>query len=289
MKRTISLVLVLLVAGAAGSLAGTTINATNRYAWSANTGWLDWRGDTVNGAAIGAYTCVGWLYGANTGWVNLGSGSAANGVRYQNNTGTDWGVNHDGLGNLRGYAWGANIGWVSFEATGAPKVDLKTGRLSGDVYSANCGWLSLSNAQAVVQTDEIDPGADRDGNGLPDAWEISCFGHTGVDPDADADQDGQNNRAEYLAGTNPNDPDDRLIITSYTMAPDGTAGTLSWLSQPNRAYYVLKTSDLGTGSWTDSELGLVWPDSGSSTTRALTDTNAPRRFYRVQPIIPLQP
>ena len=27
------------------------------------------------------------------------------------------------------YAYGANIGWINFEAVGAPKVDLTTGRL----------------------------------------------------------------------------------------------------------------------------------------------------------------
>jgi hypothetical protein len=35
--------------------------------------------------------------------------SSANGIRYQNNSATDFGVNHDGLGNLRGYTDGVAL------------------------------------------------------------------------------------------------------------------------------------------------------------------------------------
>jgi hypothetical protein len=57
------------------ALAGATIDQTNRYAYSANTGWLDGVADTNNGAVIGEYVCSGYLYSANLGWINLGSGS----------------------------------------------------------------------------------------------------------------------------------------------------------------------------------------------------------------------
>src|SRR5215472_16009948 len=66
--------------------AASTINATNKFAYGANIGWLDWRGDTNNGAVIGEYVCSGYLYAANVGWINLCSGSPANGIQYQNNS-----------------------------------------------------------------------------------------------------------------------------------------------------------------------------------------------------------
>ena len=44
---------------------------------------------------------------------------------------------------------------------------------------------------------------DADKNGMPDAWELAYFGHTGVDPNADPDHDGLSNLQEYQAGTNP--------------------------------------------------------------------------------------
>src|SRR6476661_8052620 len=130
------------------ALAATTIDAANKYAYGANLGWVDWRGDTNNGAVIGEYVCSGYIYSANVGWINLGSGAPANQIQYQNNSAADFGVNTDPFGNLRGYAYGANIGWINFENTGAPKVDLFTGKFSGYIYSANCGWISLSNAFA---------------------------------------------------------------------------------------------------------------------------------------------
>jgi len=40
--------------------AASTIDATYRYAYGANLGWLDWRGDTTHGAVIGAYVCSGY-------------------------------------------------------------------------------------------------------------------------------------------------------------------------------------------------------------------------------------
>jgi len=132
--------------------AATTIDAANQYAYAANLGWIDWRGDTANGAVIGDSVCSGSIYSANLGWINLGSGAPVNGVSYLNNSATDCGVNRDAAGNLRGYAYGANIGWINFEANGAPKMDLVTGNFSGYAYSANCGWISLSNATAYVQS-----------------------------------------------------------------------------------------------------------------------------------------
>jgi hypothetical protein len=268
--------------------AGTTIDPANRYAYGANLGWLDCRGDTNNGAVIGEYVCSGYLYAANVGWINLGSGSPANGIQYQNNSATDFGVNQDGLGNLRGYAWGANIGWINFENTGSPKVDLLTGNLSGYAWSANCGWISLSNAVAYVQTDTISPGT-LDSNGLPIAWELIYFGHTGVDPNADPTGKGNTIAQDYLAGTNPNDSNSVLRITAGSFSSGGTSAALTWNSVPTRFYYILKTPSLSSPVWTDSGLGLLSPSAGSTTTAGFTDTTAPMRFYSVQAVRPLTP
>ena len=288
-RRTTFSVLVslALLGGLASAWAATTINASNKYAYGANIGWMDWRGDTNSGAVIGEYVCSGYMYAANVGWINLGSGSPTNGIQYKNLDASDFGVNQDGLGNLRGFAYGANIGWINFENNGAPNVDLKTGRLTGYAYSANCGWISLSNALAYVQTDSIAPGA-RGTNGLPIAWMLTYFGTTNVNPNADADGDGMSNLQEYLAGTNPTNSTDRLAVTSFSSSPGGTSASLTWNSVLTRCYYVEEKLDLNSPNWFDSGLGLITPD-GATTARALSDTNAPKRFYRVQAVRPLGP
>jgi hypothetical protein len=198
-------------------------------------------------------------------------------------------VNQDGLGNLRGYAWGANIGWLIFSSTGAPKVDLFTGKLGGYVWSANCGWISLSNTFAYVQTDSLWPGLLAP-DGLPIAWLLSNFGTTNVNANADPDHDGVSNLQEYLAGTNPTNGTDYLHITAESFASGGTSATLTWSSVPTRFYYIQKTPALNPPpTWFDSGLSLISPSAGSTTTRSFADTNAPMRFYRVEAVKPLSP
>ncbi len=268
--------------------AATTIDAVNKYAYGANTGWLDWTGDSANGAVISQYFCSGYIYSANVGWINLGSGAPANGIQYQNNSATDYGVNLDGLGNLRGYAYGANIGWINFEANGTPAINLSTGNLSGYVWSANCGWISLSNAVAYVQTDTISAGPLAP-DGLPIAWLLQNFGTTNISASADPTGKGMTIGQDYVAGTDPNNVNSLLRITYESFLSGGTGAALAWESVPTRFYHLQKTTGLSAPVWTDSGLGLVLPAAGVTTSASFTDTNAPARFYRVQAFRPLTP
>jgi Bacterial TSP3 repeat len=264
--------------------AASTIDAANKYAWGANIGWLDWRGDTNNGAVIGEYVCSGYIYSANVGWINLGSGMPTNGIYYQNLSASDFGVNQDGLGNLRGLAYGVNIGWINFENTGAPRVDLFTGKMKGNAWSANCGWISLSNAFAYVQTDTISQGTLAP-DGLPIAWLLQNFGTTNVDANADPDGDGMSNAQEYLAGTNPNDANSALRITGIThgtLTPIYTM--LQWTSVPTRFYMVQGTAAMDRSPFAD-----LWVPPLAGAKNAAFDDSATNEFYRVRAFRPLSP
>lgn len=62
-----------LTLAASAAQAATTINATNRHAYGANVGWVNFRSDVTNGAAIGLYYSTGYVWSANCGWIGLGS------------------------------------------------------------------------------------------------------------------------------------------------------------------------------------------------------------------------
>ena len=284
------------LAGVAG--AATTINAANRFAYGANIGWIDWRGDVASGAVIGAFVCSGRIYSANVGWIDLGNGTPANGVRYQNNSGVDFGVNHDGAGNLSGYAYSANTGWLTFTNTAStgesfdgPKLNLLTGRLSGFVWSANCGWISLSNEFAFVQTDTMDCGPDLDGDGIPDMWELQFAANlAALNGPGDNDGDGFTNLEEFGADTNPFDASSNLHFTSIVKSSPASATSLRWTSSPTRQYRVLATPSFGPAfTWTEIGLGLIPADPGSTSTLDVPPTADPNRFFLIEAIKPLAP
>lgn len=272
--------------------AATTIDPVNKYAYGANLGWMDCSGgtgETATGVVMGDYVCSGYIYSGNVGWINLGSGSPTNGIDYQNLSASDFGVNNDGLGNLSGYAWGANIGWITFEQTyGKPNVNLLNGNLSGYVWSANCGWISLSNAEAYVQTDYLYPGPLAP-DGLPIPWLLNNFGTTNVNANADPTGKGMTIAGDYAAGTDPNNVNSVLRITAEGFDDDGTVNSLTWDSEPTRLYYILGNTNLTTATWIDSNLGLILPSAGPTTTAGFTDAKEAAKFYRVQAVVPLAP
>lgn len=269
-----------------GARGASTIDPSLNKGWGANIGWTNWLPSAVDGAAVGEYVCSGNVYAANVGWINLGSGSPANGIRYQNNSATDWGVNYlatlsPGVGSLRGYAYAANIGWINFEAAGNPSVNLLNGQLFGYAYSANCGWINLGNSTVyVVKTDFIQPGADSDGDGIADAFELLNFGNlTTAGAATDYDGDGLTDVQEYLDATDPAATGGPLRITAFTKA--ASTVSLTFNSTPARVYRIEQSSSLNPASWADAGLGAFAPD-GASTARSLFGVTGAARFYRVR-------
>jgi Bacterial TSP3 repeat len=230
--------------------------------------------------------------GANFGWMDFGDGTPANGIQYQNNSATDCGVNHDGLGNLSGYAYGANIGWINFGWTttsdvNRPRVNLLTGAFSGYAYSANMGWINLGTGNLVTNSMAI---TDTDGDGIADAWEQTYFANfTTATATSDSDGDGSSDKDEYIAGTDPENGADYLRIISHTYNGGMTQATVVFTTDPTRLYRLETSDNLGLSPdvWTNSAHGTFAPDAGTSTTKIISWPGTTRKFIRAVAVRPL--
>ena len=134
---------------------------------------------------------------------------------------------------------------------------------------------------------ETDP--DNDGDALSDLAELTGSAYnpaTCTDPNnPDSDADGSPDGAEALAGTNPNDVNSALRITSLTV----TNGQryVAWLARGNhaRAYCVLASPDVGQPFsfviFSNTVAGGVAP--WYAVTNAIADAAATSNlFYRVE-------
>src|SRR5262249_42219989 len=113
---------------------------------------------------------------------------------------------------------------------------------------------------------------------LPIDWELSYFGHTGVDPLADPDGDGMDNFAEFRAGTDPNDALSGLRFTEIRAVTNGVR--LRWMSADNRAYALQRSSSL-SGEFADIQTAI----GGAAPMNTYIDTNALAAgpfFYRLR-------
>ena len=272
--------------GLAPAAAQTTINATNKYAYGANTGWINFRGDVTNGVRIGEAYLSGSAYGANFGWMNLGDGTPVNGHTYSNTSAADCGVNHDGAGNLTGYAYGANISWINFGWAASndpnrPRFDLLSGQFLGYAYSANTGWINLGSGSLATDT-IVSP--DTDSDGIADAWEFQKFGNlslAGIGTDTDGD--GESDAAEYAADTNPNSAADFLRVISQTYNGTMTQVTLQFATtRPTRLYRIESSTTLlntGPGAWATAGTTFL-ADPGTTTTKIVSFGTINARFFR---------
>ncbi|MDD8045799.1 MAG: thrombospondin type 3 repeat-containing protein [Verrucomicrobiota bacterium] len=118
-------------------------------------------------------------------------------------------------------------------------TDLTTGSYVVSVRGKD--FSGVYHEQAVMSRDWfVDTEAyDLDRDGLPTEWELKY----GLDPDdptdamVDTDGDGYTNRAEFLAGTHPLDPESRLEIAWFRPGSDG-AVELAFYAVTGRPYAV---------------------------------------------------
>ena len=120
-------------------------------------------------------------------------------------------------------------------------------------------------------------GPDTDVDGMPDQWEQYYLGGT-IDHGADDDYDGDGytNFEEFIADTNPSDPDSRFLLN----ASIGGSGedVLLFDTSALRTYKVQFASDLFSEIWTEWQTLNGTGDEISLTNLPSADK---QRFYRV--------
>jgi sialidase-1 len=89
----------------------------------------------------------------------------------------------------------------------------------------------------------LNPAADADGDGMPDAWELLYQLNPAVnDANPDNDGDGMNNVGEYQAGTDPESSSSLLRATTLAPAPGGWS--FGWQAVPGMTYAIETSADL---------------------------------------------
>jgi hypothetical protein len=179
---------------------------------------------------------------------------------------------------------------------GKSAVETMTNHASiGGIVATNpqpAGSLTLRSGLIEVlyaAAQPLDPDADANSNGLPDAWEEEHFQGQTIDPEADADGDGTTNRMEYLAGTNPRD---RNSFFRPAGSMNGSVFTLPIPTVAGRNYKVWATRDLTTWHLRqtltgDGTVKNFTFDESAITSGPLHASGQPAKcFFRVEILIP---
>ena len=160
-----------------------------------------------------------------------------------------WGIESEGIASGRTTNGGPTIASLAFKSPGA--------------------------------SNELDPNADSDGDGIPDWWEIA----NGLSPNdlsdatLDGDADTGTNLFEYFSGTDPNDPASLLRFESLTI--DLTGLTMQFTARAGIRYLIEFSDDLANGNW--AVLANI-PSSATDRTEAVLDIGiggATERYYRI--------
>jgi hypothetical protein len=145
---------------------------------------------------------------------------------------------------------------VSVDATG-----LLVGTNVGQLTISSSGGNSSVNVRVVT--------ADEDHDEIPDGWETLYFGSpAGCNPYLDPDEDRQNNRQEWIGGSDPTNKLSSFVISKVVPNLSGKGVALHWTTLLGRSYDVYWSSnalgpflpvatDLSNtdGTYTDASLG----------------------------------
>jgi hypothetical protein len=119
------------------------------------------------------------------------------------------------------------------------------------------------------------------GDGIPDWWRLVYFGTTNnllSVSNACPSGDGVDNWQKYVAGVDPNVPDDFPSLNAKTPVPSGDTAAIHWQTVSGKKYVILRSDTLFPGQWT-----AIATNTGTGTDMEFDDNSSgSTRFYRVQ-------
>jgi glucose/arabinose dehydrogenase/streptogramin lyase len=173
-------------------------------------------------------------------------------------------------------------GWVSTIA-GMTQYGFQNGPGSIAQFNNAAGLCADTNKNVYVADAgnncirKISP--DTAGIGIADDWQLSHFGHIGIDPSADPDGDGRSNYAEFWAGTDPLDSHSVLAIDKVSIGGTNRLRLITWRSVPGKVYTVTYSTDLT--SWNTLSNFVQAIGTNTSIIDPTAIQLAGHRFYRV--------
>ncbi len=295
-----------------GGLASFTVSASGAglsYQWQKNGVNILSDGGTIGGSATAMLTLTGVNTGDSgasfdcvvSGTCSPPATSGAATLTVNANPAT---FNVTGGGSSCAAGGGVTVGLDGSESTADYQLELN-GNPTGAPVVGTGSAISFTNQTAAgtytVVASNVTSGCTATMNGsvtvsLTDlfaCWQLQYFGCTNcpqADASADPDGDGQNNMAEFLAGTDPTNSASALRITST--AAQGANVNITWNTAGGHTNIVQVTSGDGSGGYTTNNFldipnsQTILPGFGGDASTNYLDlggaTNVPSRYYRIR-------
>lgn len=121
--------------------------------------------------------------------------------------------------------------------------------------------------------------SDTDGDGLPDDWELAYFNGLQRDGSGDFDGDGQSDRMEFQAGTDPTNGGSVLRVMTLSPPSSGPV-QIFWSAVPGKTYRVQFKASVSDPTWNDLAGDITATDATGVKEDASVGAAA-QRYYRV--------